>query len=104
LRKTGRAVRFPVLCARRARRAGRRGGPGHVRLVQRLTVIQKVFAFCAAVGGMLFLIRMVIMLLGMSGHGDVDAHPDVGGASPSTSTPASSRPATPMPRTSASSS
>jgi len=44
-----------------------------------LTVIQKVFAFCAAVGGMLFLIRMVIMLLGMSGHGDVDAHPDVGG-------------------------
>ena len=43
------------------------------------SMIQKAFAFCAAAGGVLFLIRMVIMLMGMGGHGDVDAHPDVGG-------------------------
>ncbi len=44
-----------------------------------LAGMEKVFALCSAVGGVIFLLRMGLMVLGMEhGGGDIDAHADVG--------------------------
>jgi hypothetical protein len=43
-----------------------------------LTALEKAFAFCAAFGGMLFMVRVVLMLFGMGDH-EADVHPDVDG-------------------------
>lgn len=44
-----------------------------------LSAVEKVFLFCVGVGGMLFLLRLALMLVGVGETDtDVDAHVDVG--------------------------
>jgi membrane protein implicated in regulation of membrane protease activity len=46
-----------------------------------LSLVEKIFAFCAAIGGLLFLIRLGMLLLGLGDHdSDVDVHPDIDGS------------------------
>ncbi|MBW2262948.1 MAG: NfeD family protein [Deltaproteobacteria bacterium] len=45
-----------------------------------LSAVDKVFLICAVVGGLLFLVRVVLMFMGSDGDTDVDVHVDGGGA------------------------
>ena len=41
-----------------------------------LSAVQKVFLFCALLGGIIFVLRMILMLAGFGDHGVHDGHVD----------------------------
>lgn len=50
-----------------------------IETLEAMTWLEKIFLACAAVGGILFLVRMVLFLLGGDGGGGADVDLDLGG-------------------------